>query len=83
MPSTAKIPTPVKARATLASRTHRLGANHPDTLTARRDFLAERLELHIQQVLDAAPPLTSEQRMALAGLLCPAATTAPSGTTTH
>jgi len=75
MSSTAKIPTPARARATLASRTHRLGPDHPDTLSARRDFLAERLELHIQQVIDAAPPLTSEQRTALASLLCPSGDT--------
>lgn len=71
MASTAKLPTPRRARATLASRTARFGPDHPDTLIARRDFLAERLELHIQQVIDAAPPLTSEQRSALAVLLCP------------
>jgi hypothetical protein len=83
MPSTVKIPTPRHARATLASRTARFGPDHPDTVTARREFLAERLEAHIRQVVDGAPPLTSEQRDALARLLSPAgtsfATTAPAG----
>ncbi|MGH8919977.1 MAG: hypothetical protein ACRD0H_16870 [Actinomycetes bacterium] len=84
MPSTtAKLPTPLRARATLASRTARFGPDHPDTVTARREFLAERLEAHIRQVVDGAPPLTSERRTALAQLLRPTDVTAPSTTTTH
>jgi hypothetical protein len=83
VPSTVKIPTPRRARATLASRTARFGPDHPDTVAARREFIAERLEAHIKQVVAGAPPLTSEQRAALAGLLGAAdtsfTTTAPAG----
>lgn len=81
MPSTtAKLPTPRRARATLASRTARFGPDHPDTVAARRDFISERLRAHIEQVVDGAPALTAEQRSALAGLLRP---TAPSAVTTR
>jgi len=83
VPSTVKIPTPRRARATLASRTARFGPGHPDTVAARREFIAERLEAHIRQVIDGAPPLTSEQRDALARLLRPTDSAAPSGTATH
>jgi hypothetical protein len=84
MPSTTKVPTPRRARATLASRTARLGPDHPDTVAARREFLTERLKAHIEQVVDSAPALTTEQRDSLAQLLrptdmSPAVTTATSG----
>jgi hypothetical protein len=81
MPSTTKIPTPRRARATLASRTARLGADHPETLEARRDFVAERLRAHIEQVVAGAPPLSAEQRTALATLLRPTARVPASGQT--
>lgn len=69
-PVTATNPHLARARATLASRTARFGPGHPDTVDARRDFVAERLAAHIREVVDAAPPLTGEQRAALASLLC-------------
>lgn len=62
-------PTPTRARARLASRTSQYGPDDPRTLDARRDFIAERLELHIKQVVDASPPLSVEQRCRLAALL--------------
>ena len=45
--------------------------HHPESeITAlRRDLRADRLEEHIQRVVDEAPPLTAEQRARLAILL--------------
>ena len=40
---------------------------------ARRDLAAAKLEAHIRQVVDAAPPLSASQRERLAVLLAPAA----------
>ncbi len=40
---------------------------------ARRDYAAQVLEDHIRRVVDAAPPLTPEQRDRLALLLRPTA----------
>lgn len=40
---------------------------------ARRDMRAARLELAITAAIDAAPPLTDDQRRILAGLLAPSA----------
>jgi hypothetical protein len=40
-----------------------------DVLDRRRQFKADQLEAHIKRVVDAAPPLTSEQRDRLALLL--------------
>jgi hypothetical protein len=36
---------------------------------ARRDLRAAKLAKHIREVVDAAPPLSAEQRLRLAGLL--------------
>jgi hypothetical protein len=44
-----------------------------DVTELQRQLKAERLELHIQQTVDAAPPLTAEQRERLATLLRPTA----------
>lgn len=40
---------------------------------ARRDLRAETLAEHIKAVVDAAPPLTDEQRQRLSQLLSPTA----------
>lgn len=44
----------------------------PDLIAARRNLRAERLADYITRVVDAAPPLTAEQRDRLALLLRPA-----------
>lgn len=55
-------------RARVAALTrHRPEA--PETVELTRDFKAERLGEYIQRVVDAAPPLTQEQREKLARLL--------------
>ncbi len=56
-------------RARLASLTRSRTADDPDLLAARRDLRAARLEDYISKTLAAAPPLTNEQREALALLL--------------
>jgi hypothetical protein len=59
-----------KARARLANAT-RYGVD-PDTLAElRRDLRAARLAEAIEQAVSVEPPLTSEQRVRLARLLCP------------
>lgn len=44
-----------------------------DVTELRRRLKAERLEDHIRRTVDAAPPLTPEQRERIAALLQPAA----------
>lgn len=57
----------LKARANALKR-HR-GVDNPDTIAAATQLRAAVLERHIREVVDAAPPLTDEQRTKLAGLL--------------
>lgn len=61
-------------RARVASLSRHRGPDSPDTLTARRDLHAARLEDYISRTLATAPPLTDEQRQRLALLLQPPAT---------
>jgi hypothetical protein len=64
-----------KARATMASAAARAARrpNDPDARAAaqaaRRDYYATALEDYIKRTVDAAPPLTPEQRARLAGIL--------------
>jgi hypothetical protein len=74
-------PTPTRpvarARATLAATAR----HHPDDAeriaVARRDLRAENLAEHITRVVEAAPPLTPEQRDRLAALLRPSTSADP------
>lgn len=59
-------------RARLASLSRSRPADDPDLLAARRDLRAARLEVYIKRTVDAAPPLTTEQRERLAAILRPA-----------
>lgn len=56
-------------RARVASLTRSRSADDPDLLDARRNLAAERLARYIRQTVDAAPPLTPEQRDKLALIL--------------
>jgi hypothetical protein len=58
-------------RARIAALSRSRKADDPDLITARRDLRAEKLADHIRQVVDAAPPLSDEQRDRLAALLRP------------
>jgi hypothetical protein len=40
-----------------------------DVTELRRQLKAERLEAHVQQIVDSAPPLSPEQREKIAALL--------------
>ena len=59
------------ARARLAQSAHANGRDSIETIDARRDFNAARLDDYIRHTLDQAPPLTDEQRSRLAELLRP------------
>lgn len=59
-------------RARVASLTRSRADDDPDLLDARCNLRAERLADYIKRTVDAAPPLTAEQRDRLAALLRPA-----------
>lgn len=61
-------------RARYASLSRSRPADDPDLLAARRDLRAERAAEYIKNLVDAAPPLTAEQRARLAALLAPPVT---------
>lgn len=56
-------------RARVASLTRSRPADDPDLIAARQSLKAARLEDYIRRTVDAAPPLTPEQREKLALLL--------------
>lgn len=56
-------------RARVASLSRSRRTDDPDLVRARRDLRAARLEDYIRRTVDAAPPLTGEQRDRLALLL--------------
>ena len=58
-------------RARVASLSRSRTADDPALLDARRDLRAARAEEYVRQLVDSAPPLTSEQRDRLAVLLRP------------
>lgn len=60
------------ARARLAKSTQATGPDSIETVDARRDFAAARLDDYIRDTLAKAPPLSGEQRDRLAELLKPA-----------
>jgi hypothetical protein len=56
-------------RARVASLTRSREHDDPELVTARQDLKAARLEDYIRKTVDAAPPLTDDQRARLASLL--------------
>lgn len=56
-------------RARVAALSRSRTADDPDMIDARRDLRAARLADYITRTVDAAPPLTAEQRDRLALLL--------------
>lgn len=56
-------------RARIASLSRSRQSDDPELLNARRNLRAARLEDYIRRTVDAAPPLTAEQRAQLAVLL--------------
>ncbi len=57
------------ARARRAINTRHHGPDSPQAVEALRDLRAARAEDYIKSLVDAAPPLTDEQRDRLALLL--------------
>jgi hypothetical protein len=60
-------------RARVAALSRSRTADDPDLLDARRDLRAARAEDYIRALVDAAPPLTDEQKRRLSVLLHPTA----------
>ena len=58
-------------RARKARLTQSYPPDHPKIIETERTLAALRLEEYIRRVLDEAPPLSDEQRTALAELLQP------------
>lgn len=56
-------------RARVASLTRSRTPDDPDLLDARRNLTAANLAAYIKRTVDAAPPLSPEQRQRLAALL--------------
>ncbi len=56
-------------RAKVASLSRSRTSDDPDLVAARRDLRAARAEDYIRKLVDAAPPLSDEQRDRLALLL--------------
>lgn len=56
-------------RARIASLSRSRTADDPELVEARRNLRAERLADYIKRTVDAAPPLTADQRDRLALLL--------------
>ncbi|MEV0152186.1 hypothetical protein AB0H57_00375 [Micromonospora sp. NPDC050686] len=56
-----------RARYAALKRCH--GADHPATQAASRELREEALSRHITRLVDAAPPLTEEQRARLSALI--------------
>lgn len=56
-------------RARVAALSRSRGVDDPELVSARRDLAAERLASYIKSTVDAAPPLSAEQRAKLARLL--------------
>jgi hypothetical protein len=56
-------------RARVAALSRDRAPDDPELLNARRNLRAERLALAICKAVDAAPPLSDEQRTRLAALL--------------
>jgi hypothetical protein len=56
-------------RARVASLTRSRAADDPELVAARQNLRTERAADYIRETVDAAPPLTTEQRDQLALLL--------------
>ena len=60
-----------KARSRLGNAVQKHGKHSPQAAEAGVNFRARKLEDHVRKILAEAPPLTDEQRNALAELLRP------------
>jgi hypothetical protein len=60
-----------RPRARVAALSRSRDVDDPDLVAARRDLKAARLAEYIQRTVEAAPPLSDEQREHLVCLLTP------------
>jgi hypothetical protein len=56
-------------QARVASLANRRGPDHPDTLDAKRDFVAQRLADHAREVARGMPPLSAADRDRIVSIL--------------
>ncbi|MHA6629397.1 hypothetical protein ACU61A_28505 [Pseudonocardia sichuanensis] len=59
-------------RARVAALKRHRPAGDPAIVNAERELAAEMLASHVRRIVDAAPPLTREQRARISALLRPA-----------
>jgi hypothetical protein len=64
-------PATAQCRARVAGLSYRRDPNDPELVDARRELELSKLEDHVRRVLDAATPLSAEQRTKLAEILRP------------
>jgi hypothetical protein len=65
-------PAIAKRRARVARKSQDHAPDDPELLDAKRDLKTELVAEYIEKILASAPPLSDEQRNALAELLRPA-----------
>jgi hypothetical protein len=58
-------------RARIARLSQDLPPDHPQLVELKRELKTQRTQQYIEKILDAWPPLTDQQRTALAELLKP------------
>lgn len=63
------MPTVASSKARVAGLSRSRRSDDPSLVDARRDLACANLAEHIARIVDAAPPLTAEQRDRLALLL--------------
>lgn len=68
-----------RERARLAALKRHRPSDDPEITSAQRDMDVALLEDHVRRVVDAAPPLSPEQRDRLAALLRPTTSTGGAG----
>jgi hypothetical protein len=58
-----------RSRGRVAALSRSRSSDDPDLIQARRDLKADRLEEYIRVTVEAAPPLTTDQRERLSAIL--------------
>ena len=67
----------LRAGIARAERDSRRTGDPSQSVAARREYAAAKIEDYVRRTVDAAPPLTDEQRSRLATLLRPVADITP------
>lgn len=69
MPAVQTPPTPLQARSRFTALRQHRGPDDPAVHDAARDLAAAKIAAYASKVLDAAPPLTDEQRARIVATL--------------